>query len=47
VHLATEVGSEEDEATLSQRLALVRVRTLGGIKIDPLGAVPRVEERPP
>jgi hypothetical protein len=47
VHLATEVGSEEDEQTLSQRLALVRVRTLGGIKIDPLGVIPPVTERPP
>ncbi|HEY2517842.1 MAG TPA: hypothetical protein VGI39_43530 [Polyangiaceae bacterium] len=41
VHLSTEVPSTRDEATLSERLALARVHTLGGIKIDELGEVPR------
>jgi hypothetical protein len=44
VHLSTEVPSTHDDATLSARLALARVRTIGGIKIDELGDVPR--ERP-
>ena len=47
VHLSTEVPSTRDEATLSERLALARVHTLGGIKIDELGEVPREpHERP-
>jgi hypothetical protein len=40
IHLATEVDSEDDEQTLSQRLALARVRTVGGIKVDSLVTVP-------
>jgi hypothetical protein len=44
VHLVTEVGSAEDEQALSQRLALGRVRMVGGIRVDALGAIPRVEE---
>jgi len=46
VHLATEVPSEDDEQTLSQRLALARLRTLGGMKVAEIGTVPR-GTRPP
>jgi len=46
VHLATEVGSEDDEQTLSQRLALARVRTVGGIKVDLLATEPDVKGAP-
>jgi hypothetical protein len=45
VHLSTEVASPGDEAVLSQRLALGRVRTLGGIRMDALGEVPREKPR--
>ncbi len=35
VHLATEVPRAGDEAVLSSRLAVARVKLLGGIKVDP------------
>jgi hypothetical protein len=35
VHLETEVPSREDEDVLSSRLAVARVRLLGGLKLDP------------
>jgi hypothetical protein len=41
LHLTTAVPSERDEETLSQRLAVARVRMLGGIRVDELEAVPR------
>jgi hypothetical protein len=47
VHLTTEVRSEEDEPTLSGRLALARLRMVGGIKLDALGTMPREQETPP
>jgi hypothetical protein len=47
VHLATEAASEDDEEVLSQRLAVARVRLVGGVRIDPVGDVPRVQETPP
>jgi hypothetical protein len=40
-HLATDVRSEEDEQTLSQRLAVARLRILAGIKVDELGSIAR------
>jgi hypothetical protein len=43
-HFSTEVPSTRDDATLSQRLALARVRALGGIKLDELGVVPREKD---
>ena len=46
LHLATEVRSDEDEQALSQRLALARIRTLGGIKVEELGSVPRGKAPP-
>jgi hypothetical protein len=46
VHLATEVASEDDEQALSQRLAIARLRTLGGLKIDELESVPRGKAPP-
>ena len=46
LHLATEVRSDEDEQALSQRLAMARVRTLGGIKVEELGTVPRGKSPP-
>jgi hypothetical protein len=45
-HLATGVSSEEDEETLSQRLAVARIRILGGIKVSELGSVPRGKSPP-
>ncbi len=45
-HLSTEVPSADDEATLSQRLALTRVRMLAGLKLDELDSVPREVEAP-
>jgi hypothetical protein len=45
VHLATEVPSAGDDGALSQRLALARVRTLGGITLDELNTVPRDKAR--
>jgi hypothetical protein len=45
-HLATEVSSDEDEETLSQRLAIARVRILGGLKVSELGSVPRGKSPP-
>ena len=41
VHLTTSVTSEADEATLSQRLAMARVKLVAGITIDELDTVPR------
>jgi hypothetical protein len=41
VHMTTAVPSERDEETLSQRLAVARVKLLGGIRVDELEAVPR------
>jgi hypothetical protein len=46
LHLATEVPSEDDERALSQRLAMARLRTLGGIKVDELESVPRGKAPP-
>jgi hypothetical protein len=46
LHLSTEVRAEEDEQTLSQRLALARIRTLGGIKVEELGNIPRGKTPP-
>jgi hypothetical protein len=45
-HLATDVRSEEEEQTLSQRLAIARFRILAGIKVDELGTVPRSKTPP-
>jgi hypothetical protein len=45
VHVATEVAEARDEATLSQRLALVRLRTIGGLKTSELEDVPREKGR--
>ena len=41
VHVETEVPNGAAESVLSSRLALARVRTLGAIRVDELGAVPR------
>ena len=46
LHLATEVRSDGDEQALSQRLAMARIRTLGGIKVEELGTVPRGKSPP-
>ena len=43
VHLTTSVGSERDEAVLSQRLALARVKLVAAITIDELDTVPRAK----
>jgi hypothetical protein len=43
----TEVDSEEDEEVLSSRLALARVRMVGGLRIEPLGTIPMLPEAPP
>jgi hypothetical protein len=45
VHMTTAVPSERDEETLSQRLAVARVKLLGGIQVDELEAVPREKPR--
>ena len=44
VHLTTEVPSGRDESVLSQRLALARIRTVGGITLDNFQDVPREKE---
>jgi hypothetical protein len=41
VHVETRVASAASENVLSDRLVLGRVRLLGGIRLDELGAVPR------
>ena len=41
VHLTSSVASERDEATLSQRLAVARVKLVTGITIDELDTIPR------
>jgi hypothetical protein len=46
VHLTSVVGSGRDEAVLSQRLALARVRLLQGITFDNFQDVPREQEAP-
>jgi hypothetical protein len=46
VHLTTSVASEADEATLSQRLAMARVKLVAGITIDELDTVPRATPVP-
>jgi hypothetical protein len=38
---ATEVDSAADEAVLAARLAYARARILGGMELDPFGAVPK------
>jgi hypothetical protein len=40
---STEVASAAEEPVLSSRLAYARARILGGLKLDPFGAVPREE----
>lgn len=44
VHLTSEVPSGRDETVLSQRLALARVRMLGGLTMDNFQDVPREKE---
>ena len=46
VHWTTEVQSGRDESVLSQRLALARVRAVGGITLDNFQDVPREKETP-
>jgi len=46
VHVSTEVPTGGGEPILSARLALARVRTLGGIRVDELGAVKRESPDP-
>ena len=46
VHWTTEVPSGRDESILSQRLALARVRSVGGITLDNFQDVPREKETP-
>jgi hypothetical protein len=46
VHLATEIPAGRDESILSQRLALARVRLVGGITMDNFQEVPREKEEP-
>ncbi len=43
VLFTTSVASERDEATLSQRLAVARVKLVAGITIDELDTVPRAK----
>ena len=43
---STEVDGAADEAVLSARLAYARARILGGMEIDPIGAVPREKPTP-
>jgi hypothetical protein len=43
VHLTTSVASEREEDTLSQRLAMARVKLVAGITIDELDTVPRAK----
>jgi hypothetical protein len=40
-HFSTEVDGANDEPVLSARLAFARARILGGLELDPFGAVPR------
>jgi hypothetical protein len=40
-HYSTEVGGTADEPVLSARLAYVRERILGGMRLDPFDGVPR------
>jgi hypothetical protein len=40
---STEVNGASDEPILSSRLAFARARILGGLELDPFGAVPREE----
>ncbi len=47
VHLTTEVAGEEDEQALSDRLAMARVRTIGGLKLEMPGDIARLPEAPP
>jgi hypothetical protein len=44
VHVTSEVPSGRDESVLSQRLALARVRMVGGITMDNFQEVPREKE---
>jgi hypothetical protein len=46
VHVTTEVPTGGGEPVLSARLALARVRALGGIRVDELGAVKRESPDP-
>jgi hypothetical protein len=41
VHLTTRVPTAASENVLADRLVLGRVRVLGGIRLDELGAIPR------
>jgi hypothetical protein len=42
VHYATEVSSERDEALLTSRLAVARLRIVGGIEIEPFDEPPKI-----
>src|SRR6185312_3297176 len=41
VHVATSVPSSGAETVLSDRLVMARLRIVGGVRLDELGAVPR------
>jgi hypothetical protein len=50
MHFSTEVGSAKDEEVLSSRLAMAKVRLVGGLTLDPPRTtgdadVPREKER--
>jgi hypothetical protein len=42
VHYATEVSSEKDEALLTSRLAVARLRIVGGIEMEPFDEPPKI-----
>jgi hypothetical protein len=46
VHVTSEIASGRDESVLSQRLALARVRMVGGITMDNFQEVPRESHDP-
>jgi hypothetical protein len=46
MHFTSEIPSGQDEAILSQRLALARVRILQGITLDNMQGIPREKETP-
>jgi hypothetical protein len=43
VHYATEVASEKEEPLLTSRLAVARLRILGGIQLEPFDEAPRAK----
>jgi hypothetical protein len=42
VHYATDVSSERDEALLTSRLAVARLRIVGGIEMEPFDEPPKI-----